>query len=378
MTSEIDIEGWAQRAGRPPLPAAKGYRIRLWDGDDFDEKRRIKDATPTPEQILETFDLRPARDYVLLVRDRHGVSELPLGEAIKIGDRRAEQFFAFKTDRTYKAELNGDRFTWGAPSISAKLLRLLGRIPDDHQLILSRTIEPDLVLSEDAVVDLMASGLEIIVSRKQTWQLKVQGVLLTLTAASISVRDALVKAGIDPNKGWTAALKIKGAPRETIGLDGIIDLSRPGIEKLWLRPNHINNGEAPCGPCRDFAIPQADAQFLEKRGLVWDSVMEGASRWIIFRKYPMPEGYTMSEADIAVQIPATYPQAALDMFYCYPPLQLTSRRQIPATEVRQAIQGRSYQRWSRHRSGDTAWNPNCDSLITHVAIIDEAIIREVE
>lgn len=167
-------------------------------------------------------------------------------------------------------------------------------------------------------MDLMASGLEIIVSRKQTWQLKVQGVLLTLTAASISVRDALVKAGIDPNKGWTAALKIKGAPRETIGLDGIIDLSRPGIEKLWLRPNHINNGEAPCGPCRDFAIPQADAQFLEKRELVWDSVMEGASRWIIFRKYPMPEGYTMSEADIAVQIPATYPQAALDMFYCYP------------------------------------------------------------
>lgn len=378
MTKEIDIENWASQLGHPPLPAASEYRIRLWSGDSFDEKRSIADPKPLPEQILKAFGLRPARDYILLIKDRHGVSELALGETIDISDRRAERFFAFKTDRTYKVELNGDRFTWGAPTISAILLRIIGRIPEGHQLLLARKDKPDLVLGNDAEVNLAAEDLEIICSREASWKLKVQGVVLTLTTSKISVRDALIKAGIDPDKGWTAALKIKGAPREAIGLESIIDLSRQGIEKLWLRPNHINNGEAPCGLRRDFDLTDSDTTYLRNRGLHWDSLIEGASRWIILRDFPLPDGYTAQSTNIAVQIPATYPQAALDMFYCHPFAQLKSGQQIPRTEARQSIAGQSYQRWSRHRSGSTAWNPNRDSLITHIAIIDDALEREVE
>jgi len=378
MTETVDLEDWAKHPGEPPLPAASGYAVRLWNDGDFSEKRRIKDATPTTEQVLEEFGLRPARDYVLLVRDRHGVSEIPLGHTIDISDRRAEQFFAFKTERTYKVELNGDRFSWGAPTISVEILRLLGRIPDHHQLLLSRKNEVDLVLEPEFEVNLATHELEIVTSEEPTWKLKVQGVLLKLTESKISVRDALIKAGINPDDGWTAALKIKGSPREAIGLNGIIDLSRDGIEKLWLRPNHIQNGEAPCGPRRDFNLHETDADYLQKRGLQWDAVLDGASRWVILRRFPFPEGYTASFADIAIQIPATYPQAALDMFYCQPFAQLKSGRQIPATESRQSILGQSYQRWSRHRSSSTRWNPDRDSLITHIAIIDDALSREVE
>ncbi len=377
MTDEIDIEDCASKPGEAPLPFAPGYRIRLWTGDAFDEKRRIEDAMPTPEQILETFDLRPARDYVLLILDRHGVSELPLGHTIDISNRRTERFFAFKAERTYKVELNGDRFTWGAPTISAKLLRLIGRVPDNHQLALARSDKADEVLSDDATVNLAGDDLETVTSRQATWKLKVQGILLTLATPTIIVRDALIKAGLDPDKGWTAALKIKGEPREAIGLDGIIDLTRDGIEKLWLRPSNIQNGEAPCGLRSDFQLGEHDSDYLTKRGLTWDTLIHGASRWVILRNFPLPEGYTVSHADIAVQIPATYPMAALDMFYCYPYLQLKSRRTIPQTTARQSIDGKSYQRWSRHRQGETIWNPNTDSLITHIAIIDESLSREV-
>jgi len=349
MTETVDLEDWAKHPGEPPLPAASGYAVRLWNDGDFSEKRRIKDATPTTEQVLEEFGLRPARDYVLLVRDRHGVSEIPLGHTIDISDRRAEQFFAFKTERTYKVELNGDRFSWGAPTISVEILRLLGRIPDHHQLLLSRKNEVDLVLEPEFEVNLATHELEIVTSEEPTWKLKVQGVLLKLTESKISVRDALIKAGINPDDGWTAALKIKGSPREAIGL-----------------------------PRRDFNLHETDADYLQKRGLQWDAVLDGASRWVILRRFPFPEGYTASFADIAIQIPATYPQAALDMFYCQPFAQLKSGRQIPATESRQSILGQSYQRWSRHRSSSTRWNPDRDSLITHIAIIDDALSREVE
>lgn len=378
MTNVVDLEDWACLPDRPPLPVAEFYRIRLWDGNGFDEKRNISDPKPTPEQILEAYGLRPVDNYVLLDLEQHGVSELPFGEPVDISDRRAERFFAFKTDRTYKVKLNGDRFPWGSPRISGEMLRLIGRIPDNHQIILQRTDKPDLVLEDNDTVALDDAGLETLFSRKAAWKLLVQGVMLTLSSPTIVVRDALIEAGLDPDKGWIAALKIKGQPREAIGLDGIIDLTKKGIEKLWLRPSNIQNGEAPIGLRRDFDLDDRDRQYLDKRGIAWDTVMQGAGRWVILRLFPLPTGYTVSVADIAIQIPATYPIAALDMFYCAPFLQLTSGRLIPQTQGRQTLDGQTYQRWSRHRQGETVWNPNADSLITHIAIIDESLSREVE
>jgi len=275
MTDDIDLENWACKLGNPPLPVALGYRMRLSTLDGFDEKRRISDCKPTPEQILETFGLRPAREYVLLVLEKHGVTELPMGKTINISDRRTERFFAFKTDRTYKVELNGDRFTWGASKISSKMLRLVGRVPDHHQLLLAKECEADIVLDDNAIIDLADEGLETISSREQKWELKVQGVLLTLNTPKILVREALVKAGLDPNEGWMAALKITGEPRQAIGLDGVIDLTRKGIEKLWLRPCNIQNGEASFKLRRDFYLGGRDSEYLQKRGIHYDALIQG-------------------------------------------------------------------------------------------------------
>ena len=167
MLEEVDIEEWACESGSAPLPPANGYKISMWSGAGFNEKRRIEDSTPTPEQVLEKFGRRPAENYILLSLDKHGISELPLGSPIDISDRRTEKFFAFETDRTYKAKLNGDRFPWGAESISVDMLRRIGHIPKNHHLVLERADEPDKVLAEDDSVSLDDPGLEKIYSRKR-------------------------------------------------------------------------------------------------------------------------------------------------------------------------------------------------------------------
>lgn len=377
MVDEIDIEAWARSSAQSPLPAASGYLVRLWDGDGFDERRKLNDVSPTGSQILDAFDRQPVNDHILLLLDKDGLHEIAPDEVIDIGDRRAERFFAFRSDRVWFGAFNDERFPWGAGAISEAMLRLIFRVPENKQIILTRKNEADCVLQPGEIVSLDDDGVERIFTQNAVWKLLVQGVVLSFNTPKVLVRDALIKAGLDPEKGWTAILKFVGKPKEPVRLTDTIDLTRKGIEKLWLRPNHVNNGEAPSGLHRAFDIREEDEKFLRERGQHWDAVIDLGQRWCILKGYVLPEGYKQSVVDIAILIPPTYPAAALDMFYCHPHLQLTNGRLIPCTQSRQLIGGVSYQRWSRHRHADTVWNPDVDSLVSHIALIDEAIAREV-
>jgi hypothetical protein len=378
MTDEIDIEDWARSGAHAPLPAATSIRVRLTGADGFDEKRRLTDATPTGAQVLAAFELYPVNEYVLLLLDGDGLHEVAPDEVIRFGDRRAERFLAFQSDRVWFGTMNDRRFPWGQESISEHMLRSIFRVDANLKIILERKNKPDHALGVDDVVSLNEPGLERLYTRKEVWKLLVQGIILTFDTPYVIVKEALIKAGLDPDKGWTAILKIAGQPKEPVSLTDTIDLTRKGIEKLWLRPNHVNNGEVTSELHRAFAIRDADAAFLHERGLRWEAIVDLGQHWCILRGYELPGGYRQERVDIAVLIPPTYPAAALDMFYCHPHLVLMSGRQIPCTQSRQLIGGASFQRWSRHRQSDTAWNPSVDSLITHIALIDDAIAREVE
>ena len=74
-----------------------------------------------------------------------------------------------------------------------------------------------------------------------------------------------------------------------------------------------------------------------------------------------------------IEVPVSYPGAQLDMFYCHPPLALQSGAAIPQTQHLETITGLPFQRWSRHRQ----WDATRDTLATHLALVDEALHREV-
>jgi hypothetical protein len=206
------------------------------------------------------------------------------------------------------------------------------------------------------------------------WKLNVQGVLIESRQPEITVRHAIKEAGFNPDTPWIIVLKIFGEPKHEVDLSFVIDLRHPGIEKLRLTPRHINNGEMAATPRRDFALLPGDEAHLGRLGLAWDAINDGGRRWLMLRNYPLPAGYNVRVADIAIEIPVSYPGAQLDMFYCYPPLALTSGAVIPQTQSQETISGRVYQRWSRHRD----WNAACDTLVTHLALLDESLSREVE
>lgn len=378
MEDATDIECWVRNHGNAPIPDAESYRIRLWDGDGFDEKRAIVDRKPTARQILETFERLPADEHVLLYLPRDGKLEtIDLDETINLKERGPERFFAFKTDRLLNFVVNGRRFAWGANKIPVDLVRLVARIPNNEALLLERADVADKELEESDVVRLGGKGLERMTSREQSWKLNVQGVLLTLTTPLIAVKDALAQAGFDPNANWIAILKRKGEAKLQVALTDSIDLRLPGIERLRLTPGQINNGEAHSVPRRGFQLLEKDETFLHQRGLNWETFEEGGRRWLLLRNFVLPDGYNHSVVDIAIDVPLAYPRAEIDMFHCLPHLTLKAGGTISETSGRTAIQGQTFQQWSRHLNGQTRWDATTDSVMTHIAVIEAALLKEI-
>lgn len=227
------------------------------------------------------------------------------------------------------------------------------------------------------LTDETAQSLEAPNRLPHKWTLNVQGVHLDVDTPTIMVRDALSQAGFDPNQGWLIFLKVSGKPKEAVELSTTIDLTRPGIEKLRLTPREVNNGEAAPAPRRAFALLDVDEEYLQWLSQAWETVIDDKRRWLLIHDYRLPEGYIADRTTLALEIPSTYPGAQIDMFYAYPPANLASGRTIDRTQVRAVIEGCEYHGWSRHRGPASPWNPTTDNVITHLALVESALAKEV-
>jgi hypothetical protein len=63
------------------------------------------------------------------------------------------------------------------------------------------------------------------------------------------------------------------------------------------------------------------------------------------------------------------------MVYVYPPMARADGRGIGAL-TGMIIDGRPYQRWSRHRTNENPWRPGVDDIAAHLALVEEWFARE--
>lgn len=374
---ELENITLARREGRPLRPADH-YLIQVFDPNWQGDEVEIDDPVPTGRQILTAANKIPIENYLLLLFDNKGVLEVVnLDQQVDVYYRGVEQFVAFESDRFFYVALNGQRFPWGQACIREDVLRQVGGIEEDQALWLERHNEPDQLVSDGESVDLDKPGLEKLYTQPKCWKLNVQGVMVNSEQPTIIARDALKAAGFNPDKGWILVLKIKGEPKQSIEMNDVIDLRKPGIEKLRLTPAEINNGEAATASELEFALLEQDVAYLNHQGFNWETRIVGGRRWLLIHDYVLPSGYDHELVDLAIDIPTAYPDAQLDMFFVHPALTLANGGVIGQTESRQNILEKDYQRWSRHLNGVTRWNPLTDSVITHLAVVEESLLREV-
>ena len=365
------------RLQRPPR-FADSYQVSIADQNLTQQSVCISDPVPTGRQILEASNRFPAENFMLLMRQATGnVEEIGLSETVNVYQQGVEQFIAFEVDRLFYFELNGRRLPWGDKFITENILRILGGIDSNQSLWLTDRSAEDKMLNDADKVNLSKKGLEIIYSKAKSWKLNVHGVVITSDTPTILASVAMIQAGFDPSEDWNLILKVKGQPKKPISTDDEIDLTHSGIEKLRLMRKEIVNGEKPIDLRSEFVLLDKDTKYLNALEVHWETLLDGSRRWLIIKDFQLPNGYNQEKTDIAIDIPPAYPDAALDMFYCNPPLNLKSGAVIAQTNSQQAIAGSSYQRWSRHLAPSTRWNPKVDSVITQMTVVEESLLREV-
>lgn len=128
---------------------------------------------------------------------------------------------------------------------------------------------------------------------------------------------------------------------------------------------------------RHFALPEADEEFLNSSGLRWETLLESGVRWLLVHDFPVPPGYNVATVTVALRIETGYPDAQLDMAYFFPALARADGRPIGALSS-QALDGKTLQRWSRHRTGENPWRPGIDDVSTHLMLVENWFRREFQ
>lgn len=125
-----------------------------------------------------------------------------------------------------------------------------------------------------------------------------------------------------------------------------------------------------------FKLSESDTAFLDSLGLPWEAVTEGGVNRVIINDFPIPKGYNIEKVSLHLRIEAGYPDVQIDMVYFYPDLTRNDNIAI-RTIAAESFDGKVWQRWSRHRTGEAPWRPGLDDISTHMALIREWLNLEL-
>jgi hypothetical protein len=128
---------------------------------------------------------------------------------------------------------------------------------------------------------------------------------------------------------------------------------------------------------RQFDLLPEDQKFLEDYDLPWETIVDG-SQWVLIHDFPTPAGYNHAKVTAAIRLETGYPNTALDMVYFFPALSRKDGKAINATQAQQGIDGKTFQRWSRHRTPQNPWKAGQDNIGSHIFLIEDWLEREFE
>lgn len=190
--------------------------------------------------------------------------------------------------------------------------------------------------------------------------------------------EILKKADKDPEH-WILREKVHGT-WVTVEENAIVVFTRHGLEKFKTIKNEHKEGETAKtekSPRRDFSLFPEDEEYLNGLGLVWEAVQENRVQHVLIHDYPIPEGFNVTKAIVAVRMVPNYPEVQLDMLYFFPEI---SRRDgmAMAALTQTTIDAKSFQQWSRHRTPTNPWRPDIDNLSTHVPLAEVWLCNELK
>ena len=191
----------------------------------------------------------------------------------------------------------------------------------------------------------------------------------------LTCEEILERAGLVPTAQYRLRLKRLHSSPEVIEPGQKVHLRDHEVERFIAQPKEVQDGR---DPRREFALPSADIAFLKNLGLAWETLRSSNRMWVLIYNVPVPRGFKVGQVSIGIEIAPGYPTSQLDMAWFDPPLQRIDGRVIAQTQIIEQIDGRGWQRWSRHRIGLSTWKPGIDNLESHFAYVQDWLTRETE
>ncbi|MCG8328559.1 MAG: multiubiquitin domain-containing protein [Chitinophagales bacterium] len=231
----------------------------------------------------------------------------------------------------------------------------------------------DNLKNREGYVDVEAlakAGKPIPKGRK--YLLRIDGKKYKWDKECITGREILLLAGKTPVERFQVNQRFRFGRVEEVQLDEKVDLATCGVERFMTLPLDQTEGRP---QQRAFALPEEDEAFLNASNFKWEALREGNQQWLIIREFPIPEGYSHMHADVAIMITPGYPTSKLDMVYFHPELRRSDGKGIKALR-NQSIEGKTYQRWSRHYTNTNPWRPGIDDISTHLSLVKHWLTRE--
>lgn len=169
--------------------------------------------------------------------------------------------------------------------------------------------------------------------------------------------------------------KFRGGEVKVIEPEERVSFIKPGVERFQTIPKDTTEGAPASELRRHFQLPEVDCEYLDRRGLLWEAVLDRNARWVLVHRYPLVGGYNHANASVGLELSQSYPDTQIDMVYFYPQLARVDGKPIRQLRDR-SFDGKVWQRWSRHRTKANPWRRGYDCLETHLLLIEEWLERE--
>lgn len=369
----------------------KKTNIVIVDG----QKVEFNEPKVTGNQILVKACKTPVECYTLYIKKPGcDFEKVSLDEVVDISDGKVEHFVT-KEPEVFNYTLDGEPEMTDQKTLTAvEILRLAGIDPQNKYLVLIHTdgTKENFAFNPDEPIKMVCPKMTFVTSEwvdkvvieaygkecKEVPPAHVNVIKVDKTnhdwkGRFIKGEQIISLSGKQPAYKFTALKFMNNQQKPVkVELNEKVDLYERCLIRFVVQPKTQDDGDE---PRRQFKLPPPDIQFLDTLGLRWETVVNG-NYWLIIHDYPIPEGYNVRKADVALMIPAQYDAVQIDMASFCPALGKTNGRGINAvSETR--IDGRSFQQWSRHRKPNE-WVPGVDSISTHLFLVDNWLANDLK
>jgi len=158
ITKQNEVEDLEECAREDRTPrVGHWFRVRI-----NDNRFVVTDPVITGRQLLDEAGNRPVEDFLIFLKLRNGLlEEIRLDETVDLRKPGVERFLVFKSDRSFRFELDGRRFEWGTTLITGRTLKNLADMDLERYGVWREVRDgEDLPIDDDEFVDLSEEGLE--------------------------------------------------------------------------------------------------------------------------------------------------------------------------------------------------------------------------